>query len=160
MALALHGAEVTSLQLLLGDGGDCYVVSAAADGSLMVSAIFSSGVAAVSTLPLLIIPQICFSAILVPLKGMGVVAKGITWVTIERYAFEATIKAGSRVDEWVIHEFENKPSRGALFDLGFRTSSSQDMGLALSTSLSALAAFSVLFLSIAWFVVWRRDRLK
>jgi hypothetical protein len=114
----------------------------------------------VSTLPLLIIPQICFSAILVPLKGMGVVAKGITWVTIERYAFEATIKAGSRVDEWVIHEFENKPSRGALFDLGFRTSSSQDMGLALSTSLSALAAFSVLFLSIAWFVVWRRDRLK
>ena len=128
--------------------------------SLMVSAIFSSGVAAVSTLPLLIIPQICFSAILVPLKGMGVVAKGITWVTIERYAFEATIKAGDRVDEWVIHEFENKPSRGALFDLGFRTSSSEDMGLALTTSLSALAAFSALFLAVAWVVVWRRDRLK
>lgn len=128
--------------------------------SLMVSAIFSSGVAAVSTLPLLIIPQICFSAILVPLKGMGVVAKGITWVTIERYAFEATIKAGNRVDEWVIHEFENKPSRGALFDLGFRTSSSEDMGLALTASLSALAAFSVLFLAVAWAVVWRRDRLK
>ena len=128
--------------------------------SLMVSAIFSSGVAAVSTLPLLIIPQICFSAILVPLKGMGVVAKGITWVTIERYAFEATIKAGNRVDEWVIHQFENKPSRGALFDLGFRTSSSEDMGLALTASLSALAAFSVLFLAVAWAVVWRRDRLK
>lgn len=128
--------------------------------SLMVSAIFSSGVAAVSTLPLLIIPQICFSAILVPLKGMGVVAKGITWVTIERYAFEATIKAGNRVDEWVIHEFENKPSRGALFDLGFRTSSSEDMGLALTASLSALAAFSVVFLAVAWAVVWRRDRLK
>ena len=128
--------------------------------SLMVSAIFSSGVAAVSTLPLLIIPQICFSAILVPLKGMGVVAKGITWITIERYAFEATIKAGDKVDEWVIHEFNNKPSRGALFDLGFRSSSSEDMGLALNTSLPALAAFSVVFLSVAWLVVWRRDRLR
>jgi ABC-type multidrug transport system ATPase subunit/biotin carboxyl carrier protein len=126
--------------------------------ALMISAIFSSGVAAVSTLPLLIIPQICFSAILVPLKGMGVVAKAITWVTIERYAFEATLKAGSRVDEWVVHEFNTKPSGGALFDLGFKTADVNNMGLAYSTSMMALAAFSAIFLSIAWCVIWRRDR--
>ena len=35
----------------------------------------------------------------------------------------------------------------------------QDLGLPLSTSLGALVAFSVIFLSITWFVVWRRDRL-
>ena len=51
-------------------------------------------------------------------------------------------------------------SLAALFDLGFRTSSSEDMGLALTASLSALAAFSVVFLAVAWAVVWRRDRLK
>jgi ABC-type multidrug transport system ATPase subunit len=128
--------------------------------SLMISAIFSSGVAAVSSLPLLIIPQICFSAILVPLKGMGAVAKCITWVTIERFAFEATLKSGARVDEWVVHEFNTKPARGALFDLGFKTSDINSMGLPFGTSMMALAGFSFVFLSVAWWVVWRRDRLR
>jgi|GEM_PF-201938 len=129
--------------------------------ALLVSAVFSSSVAAVSTLPLLIIPQICFSAILVPLQGMGALAKSITWVTIERYAFEATIKAGDYVDEWGGHmddPFESSPTNGALYDLGFKINQ-QEFGLPLSTSLGALLAFSVLFLSITWFVVWRRDRL-
>jgi ABC-type multidrug transport system ATPase subunit len=128
--------------------------------SLMISAVFSSGVAAVSSLPLLIIPQICFSAILVPLQGMGALAKGITWITIERFAFEATLKSGARVDEWVVHEFNTKPTRGALFDLGFKTSDINNMGLPFALSMLALALFSVVFLSVAWWVVWRRDRLS
>ena len=111
--------------------------------SLMVSAIFSGCGSGLSLLPLLIIPQICFSSILVPLKGMGVVAKAITYVTIERYAFEATIKSGVWVDEWTNYEFNETMTRGGLFDLGFRGSSaSTDMGLAYSTALGVLVAFS------------------
>ena len=54
---------------------------------LLVSSAWTSSEAAVGTLPLLLIPQITFSSIMVSVRSMGELAQSLSWLTVQRYAF-------------------------------------------------------------------------
>jgi hypothetical protein len=142
--------------------------------SLAISAWLSSTEAAVATLPLMLIPQICFSSMLVPLKGMGVLAKMITWITIERFAFDATVKSTqflrsvrdtvtgddtyAHLAEWGASGYGEIRSNGALYNLGLKPPGSEDYGISFPNLCLILVAFSTVFLLITWLLVWRRTR--
>lgn len=124
---------------------------------LLVSALSDSSEAAVGALPLLLIPQICFSSILVPLRQMGDVAHAITWVTIQRYAFDAALKVGDKVERVGRGDrYEEQPLNGALYELGLKTADAEDMGLPLPVLLGALGAFAAVFLVVTWWRVYSR----
>ena len=57
----------------------------------------ASSEGAVGTLPLVLIPQITFSSILVAIRDMGATAKALTWITFQRYTFDAALKCGDEV---------------------------------------------------------------
>jgi ABC transport system ATP-binding/permease protein len=142
--------------------------------SLAISAWLSSTEAAVATLPLMLIPQICFSSMLVPLKGMGALAKLITYVTLERFAFDATLKSTyflrsvrdtvtgndtyAHLAEWGARGYGEIRSNGALYNLGLKPPGSEDYGIPFSSLCLILMAFSVGFLILTWLLVWRRAR--
>jgi len=127
---------------------------------LMVSAGYSSSEAAVGTLPLILIPQICFCSVMVPLRHMGALAKAITWITIERFAFDATLKTGEYLGSVGVGDgkWERVPMMGPLYDLGLKSADVMDMGLDLDQLVGALAAFAVAFLVCTLGLVWHRDR--
>jgi len=128
---------------------------------LVVSASFTSSEAAVGTLPLLIVPQITFSAIMVPIQRMGVVAKAATWVTIQRYALDASVKAGEALQVAYKYDktrWEKQVISGTLYDLGLKPLDPDDMGLSITTLMAALAAFSAVFLAAALVITRLRDR--
>src|SRR6185436_19073650 len=99
----------------------------------LVSAAWSSSEAAVGTLPLLLIPQITFSSILVSLTDMGAVARGITWITVERFAFDALLKTGQNLvsPSKVPGQWDRRSISGPLYELGFKPASANDFGLSL-----------------------------
>ncbi|MCB9778509.1 MAG: ATP-binding cassette domain-containing protein [Alphaproteobacteria bacterium] len=125
---------------------------------LAMSALFSSSEAAVGTLPLLLIPQISFSALLVNLRDMGPVARALTWVDPMRYAFEAVIKAGERIAKptRVPGKWEARSFTAPLYDYGFKGSGADDTGLAMVVLVAALCGFTALFMVTALLAVWRR----
>ena len=127
---------------------------------LMVSAGYSSSEAAVGTLPLILIPQICFCSVMVPLRHMGALAKAITWITIERFSFDATLKTGEYLGSVGVGDgkWERVPMMGPLYDLGLKSADVMDMGLELNQLVGALAGFAVAFLVCTLALVWRRDR--
>ena len=126
---------------------------------LLISAIFRSSEAAVGTLPLLLIPQIAFSGLLVALRDMAPLARLLTWATVQRYAFEAAIKTGEylAVPTRVAGELEKRAITGPLYDLGLKPAGVEDMGLSMTTLTGVLAGFGVSFLIAATWMVWRRD---
>ncbi|MEE2752144.1 MAG: ATP-binding cassette domain-containing protein, partial [Myxococcota bacterium] len=100
---------------------------------LLMSSVFPTSEAAIASLPLLLIPQIAFGGLIVTVKKMGVTAKLISYAMITRYAFELSIKTGEELsipgargsDTYQAH------IKGPLWDLGFRTSGAEDMGLSM-----------------------------
>jgi len=126
---------------------------------LLVSSVFRSSEAAVGTLPLLLIPQIAFSGLLVALRDMGPLARALTWATLQRYAFEAAIKCGGylAVPTRVAGELERRAITGPLYELGLKPAGIDDMGLSLWTLNGAMVAFGLVFLGATTLVVWRRD---
>ena len=116
--------------------------------SFLVSAIFDSSEAAVGSIPLLLIPQIALSGIMLDVRNMPPFAKALTWVNIERFSFDAVIKSGTHVatiqpkkmEPYVLNDFvsglyhrfefigkvpepnsiEKMAQSGALWDLGFK----------------------------------------
>ena len=138
--------------ILTGIAGTCL--------GMFISAMYSSSEAAVGTLPLILIPQLCFSSVMVPLRHMGVLSKAITWVTLERYAFDATIKTGKYLGQTGIGDgkWETVPINGPLYELGLKSADVTDMGLELPALVLALVVFSVIPLVGTWWAVWRRDR--
>ena len=128
---------------------------------LLVSASFSSSEAAVGTLPLVIVPQITFSSIMVPLQRMGMVAKAATWVTLQRYALDASIKAGEALEVAYKYDktrWEKQVITGTLYDLGLKPMDPDDMGLSIGMLMAALAGFGLLFLFLATVITKLRDR--
>ena len=126
---------------------------------LLVSAAWSSSEAAVGTLPLLLIPQITFSAILVSLTDMGTLARAVTWVTVERFAFDALLKTGHYLDKpsKVPGQWDRRSISGPLYELGFKPPSADDFGLSLPLLAAIVAAFGVAFLAAASVLVWWRE---
>jgi ABC transport system ATP-binding/permease protein len=128
---------------------------------LLVSAAFSSSEAAVGTLPLVIVPQITFSSIMVPLQRMGAVSKAATWVTLQRYALDASIKAGEALEVAYKYDktrWEKQVITGTLYDLGLKPMDPDDMGLSIGVLMAALAGFGLLFLFLATVITKLRDR--
>jgi len=97
---------------------------------LMLSALYTSSEAAVGTLPLLLIPNICFSSIMVSLRDMGPLPKAFTWVTLS----------------------------GPLYELGLKGADVEDMGLSVLELAGSLGSFVALFLAVALVTTWARDR--
>ncbi len=153
--LASHGFSLpllASVQALTGLSGMAL--------GLMISASFASSEAAVGTLPLVIVPQITFSAIMVPIQRMGLLAKSFTWVCIQRYALDASIKSGEALEVAYKYDktrWERQVISGALYDLGLKPQDPDSMGLTLPALMLALAGFSLLFLVGALVITKLRD---
>jgi ABC-type multidrug transport system ATPase subunit len=128
---------------------------------LLVSAVWTSSEAAVGTLPVLLIPQITFSSVMVSIRDMGPLAKGLTWLTLERYAFDAVIKSGQNVaiTTYKRGEWKQEPTTGTLWKLGLKLSdSADDVGLSLPALLGILGGSTALLLLAATLVVALRGR--
>jgi hypothetical protein len=119
---------------------------------LFISASMTSSEAAVGTLPLVLIPQITFSGLIVKVKEMGLLAKALSYLMIVRYSFEATIKTGDRLTEPLVGgqtERVAKPLSGVLYNLGFKqTASVEDMGIPLLVLILILVAIFVALLAM------------
>ncbi|MCP4806421.1 MAG: ATP-binding cassette domain-containing protein [Proteobacteria bacterium] len=127
---------------------------------LMLSALYTSSEAAVGTLPLLLIPNICFSSIMVSLRDMTVLPKSITWVTMQRYAFDLMLKVGTHLEEpsRIPGKWDKKPITGPLYELGLKPADVDDIGLEVPELIGALGAFAGVFLVVTWIATWARDR--
>ncbi len=129
---------------------------------LLVSASYSSSEAAVGTLPLLLIPQICFSSLMVSMRDMSDRALAITWVNPERFAYDLMLKAGEKLAEphrYKAGEYESQKLSGALYNLGLKPSDVDDYGLSEPSLVGILCVFCGAFLVGAWVLVWRRERV-
>jgi hypothetical protein len=126
---------------------------------LYISARLSSSEAAVGTLPLVLIPQITFSGLIVKVKEMGALAKAFSYLMIVRYSFEATIKTGERLTEPLVggqQERAAKPLSGVLYNLGFKTTASvEDMGIPFLVLIAILLAILAFLLWSTLFRTWR-----
>ncbi len=128
---------------------------------LFVSAIFQSSEAAVGTLPLLLIPQITFSSVMVSLRDMRPLSKFFTHFTVERYAFDALIKCGERlaVPSTKAGEWKERPINGSLWQLGLKmTDAAEDQGYSLAVLLGVLGGTAAGLLLATLAVVRRGDR--
>ncbi len=128
---------------------------------LLVSATFSSSEAAVGTLPLLLIPQISFSSLLVGLREMNPVSRGVSSLDPLRYAFDAMIKTGSKLAEpstaHVVGKWDSHDVTGALYDLGLKGAGQDDMGFSRDALAVVLVSFTAAFLFGAFLRVKTRD---
>jgi ABC-type multidrug transport system ATPase subunit len=143
---------------------------------LLISAIFSSSEAAVGTLPLILIPQITFSSLLVGLRDMTAFARHMSWLDPQRYAFDAILRVGeyvrevSRAGEWqlravshVRHTLGFKPAKGNADDAlqvyaQALPSIYGEEGLSLATLCLALIALCVGFCAATYYrVATRKD---
>jgi hypothetical protein len=126
---------------------------------LLVSASWTSSEAAVGTLPLLLIPQITFSSIMVSVRSMSELAQFCSWFTVQRYAFDAVIKCGDELAYFKYGQWQRQGVRGFLYELGLKQSSdADDLGLSLEQLYACLGGFSILFLVSAAGLVWARGR--
>jgi len=122
---------------------------------LLMSSVFASSEAAVGTLPLLLIPQITFGGLIVKVKEMGLFAKGISYLMIVRYSFDALVKTGDRLTiparRGLERDMDGRDISGALWELGFRTTSNaDDMGFPLVILCCLLFAFFLFFMTWTW----------
>ena len=126
---------------------------------LLISASLSSTEAAVGTLPIVLIPQITFSGLLVKVKEMGLVAKALSYLMVVRYSFEAAIKTGERLTEPLVggqQERVAKPLSGVLYNLGFKaTSAVDDMGIPMPVLLAILGGILAVLLALTVVQTWR-----
>jgi ABC-type multidrug transport system ATPase subunit len=150
--------------------------------SFLVSSIFDSSEAAVGSIPLLLIPQIALSGIMLDVRNMPPLAKALGWLNIERFSFDAVIKSGThfaeiqlgKADPYVLNEYliwiyetfpfigevntadpiEKRSQSSLLWTLGFKeTSNVDDKGLLLGQLVQVMNGFSGVFLVSALCVV-------
>ena len=108
---------------------------------LLVSASWTSSEAAVGTLPLLLIPQ-SFSSIMVSVRSMGELAQLFSWLTVQRYAFDAVIKCGNELAYFKYGLWQRQRVRGFLYELGLKGSAgADDLGLSLLRLSGAMVGF-------------------
>lgn len=127
---------------------------------LLMSSLFLSSEAAVGTLPLLLIPQISFSSLLVSLRLMPDLALKLSWLNPLRYGFDAMMKAAvwDENGNWMFGKIHVPPQYGVewrdaqtitgqLYDLGLKPADPvSDIGLTPGVLRIILLGFTVLFL--------------
>ena len=126
---------------------------------LLISALFSSSEAAVGTLPLLLIPQISFSSLLVGLRDMNPLSQWVTRVDPLRYAFDAVLKVGEKLAEpsRMVGKWDDRTITGPLYELGLKGAGADDMGLDRTRLAIILVSFTAAFLFGAFLRVKTRD---
>ncbi len=128
--------------------------------ALVVSALWNSSEAAVGSLPILLVPQILFSSILVSLRSMDPFSKALSYLTLQRYALDAALKSGKQVQQastWS-SEWEKRELNGALYQLGLKPENPDDAGLPWGQLVGALGAWATLFLGLATLLIWSKGR--
>jgi ABC transport system ATP-binding/permease protein len=128
---------------------------------IFTSSWWTSSEAAVGTLPLLLIPQITFSSVMVSMRDMEPLAKAFTWVTIQRYAFDAIIKCGEMVaiPTYGRGEWDSQPVNGALYKLGLKfTDQADDIGFTLNQLIAILSGIILVLVAATMLKVWHRAR--
>lgn len=136
---------------------------------LAVSAWNNSSEGAVGSLPLLLIPQIAFSGILLSLRRMSELARSVTGLNPARYAYDMLLKTSydAELGIWGGGKLASPPIRGNgdwnvlgvsgdLYNLGFKGDAVDDYGLSMGTLLTRMCLFGVLFLALAVVRVWKR----
>jgi hypothetical protein len=160
MNLVLHPALVTeygtSVAGFVGVSAVTGLVGMAL--GLAVSAANSSSEGAVGSLPLLLIPQIAFSGVLLSLRRMSTLAGDLTWWNPARFAYDALLKTGEKLGAPRSRglDWDAMPLSGTLYNLGFKGDGASDLGLSMLELLSRLGLFAALFLLTALAVVQRR----
>ena len=98
---------------------------------LFTSSVWKSSEAAVGTLPLLLIPQITFSGILVSISDMDDLARAVTWGTFQRYSFDALLKCGEKMSYIYRGKWDVQGIVAPLYNLGLKPKTpATDMGIA------------------------------
>lgn len=150
--LGLVGHGFSLLQL----AGLCAVEGLVGLGlGMLLSALFRSSEAAVGTLVLLLVPQIAFSGIMIPIHHMGAMGRALTWVTFQRWALDGALQCGEdlhyvRNDTWF-----STTTRGFRYALGFR---GEGDGAPLVAIVGVLLAWAVGLVVVAGLRVWARER--
>ena len=127
---------------------------------LLISSIWRSSEAAVGTLPLILIPQIAFSSIMFSIRDMQPLAKLATWLTFQRYTFDAFMKTGENIATRTRRgDFEPLPSTGTLWKLGLKMSDkADDVGFFFSELCLILSSMTIFMLIICVFRIHQRDK--
>jgi len=126
---------------------------------LLVSSAWTSSEAAVGTLPLLLIPQITFSSVLVSVRSMGPLSEALSWLTVQRYAFDAVIKCTDELAYFKYGQWQRQKVEGFLYELGLKLSSKAgDTGLPIEVLAGVMGGFCVVFLAASTVWVWARER--
>lgn len=131
---------LTAATALVGMVGVCL--------GLWMSAMFPTSEAAIASLPLVLIPQIVFGGLVVTVKKMGWLAVLMSYFMVTRYGFEMIIKTGKELclpGSNGAATFDAE-IRAPLFNLGFRTSDANDMGLSMPVLVLILVGFAAAFL--------------
>lgn len=149
-----YGFNVASLAIMASLTGVCGMAL-----GLLVSSAFSSSEAAVGTLPLLLIPQISFSSLLVGLRDMNPLSQAVTRVDPLRYAFDGVLKVGEKLAEptRMVGKWEDRSISGPLYELGLKGAAADDIGLGRTTLGIILLSFTAAFLCGAFLRVRTRD---
>ncbi len=126
---------------------------------LLVSSMFSSSEAAVGTLPLLLIPQISFSSLLVGLRDMNPLSLAVTRIDPLRYAFDALLKVGDKLAEpsLIVGKWDERAIIGPLYELGLKGAGADDLGVSRTMLGIVLLTFTAAFLFGAFLRVRIRD---
>ncbi|NCG22454.1 MAG: ATP-binding cassette domain-containing protein [Rhodobacterales bacterium] len=127
---------------------------------LLMSSLFSSSEAAVGTLPLILIPQITFGGLLVKVKHMGALAKGLSYLVFVRYGFEALIKTGDELSEVSTagggSDRVDRGTQAVLYILGFKQSASvDDVGFPMEQLVGILLGCVFLLFASTWIFTHR-----
>ena len=124
---------------------------------LFTSSVWKSSEAAVGTLPLLLIPQITFSGILVSISDMDELAKAVTWGTFQRYSFDALLKCGEKMSYIYRGKWDVQGIVAPLYNLGLKPRPATDMGISWE-SLVGIHLGIILFVLSATMLVVRAGR--
>ena len=124
----------------------------------LVSAAVSSTEAAIGILVLILIPQIAFSGILMPLGEMNPVARVLSTVVVQRYSLDAALRTGETVQYLHRDEWQERPTAGDLYLLGLRPSGPPPTGYSRGVLAGILGSFASVYLAGAAWWLARRHR--
>jgi ABC-type multidrug transport system ATPase subunit len=124
---------------------------------LLVSAAWRRSEAAVGTIVLLLVPQIAFSGILMPLDEVGTIARALSWLTPVRYALHLSVRVGEQLEYLRLGVWHQRPVSGELFLMGLRPAGEGALGLSTAALVGVLSAFVAVQLMAA---VWLTGRSR
>ncbi len=106
---------------------------------LLMSALWSRSEAAVGSVVLLLVPQIAFSGIMMPLDKLSAPARALAGVNPARYAFQLALRCGESMQYLnALGEWKSRPMTGELYTLGLRSPEPGGLGMAPALLLGVL----------------------